>query len=101
MLFDIVEHKHPCEGKTSAIEDVGLRLSAGLHDLRLEENLAPTREAIGSALQTGGANIYRFASNIGKDIAKFRADHIAATQSVGGGGVGEVEVEVEMELVVE
>ncbi|SPO28093.1 related to AVL9 - protein involved in exocytic transport from the Golgi [Ustilago trichophora] len=85
MLFDIVDHKHPCEGKTSAIEDVGLRLSAGLHDLRLEENLAPTREAIGSALQAGSANIYRLASNLGKDIAKFRADHIAATQSVSGG----------------
>ena len=86
MLFDIVDHKHPCEGKTSAIEDVGLRLSAGLHDLRLEENLAPTREAIGSALQAGSANFYRLASNLGKDIAKFRANHIAATHSVGGEG---------------
>ncbi|TKY89936.1 hypothetical protein EX895_001234 [Sporisorium graminicola] len=86
MLFDIVDHKHPCEGKTSTIEDVGLRLSAGLHDLRLEENLAPTREAIGSALQAGGANFYRLASNLGKDIAKFRANHIAATQSVRGEG---------------
>ena len=85
MLFDIVDHKHPCEGKTSAIEDVGLRLTAGLHDLRLEENLAPTCEAIGSALQAGSANFYRLASNLGKDIAKFRADHIAATQSVSGG----------------
>ncbi|SNX85189.1 related to AVL9 - protein involved in exocytic transport from the Golgi [Melanopsichium pennsylvanicum] len=85
MLFDIVEHKHPCEGKTSAIEDVGLRLSAGLHDLRLEENLAPTREAIGSAIQAGSANFYRLASNLGKDIAKFRADHTAANQSVSSG----------------
>ncbi|CDS01451.1 related to AVL9-protein involved in exocytic transport from the Golgi [Sporisorium scitamineum] len=86
MLFDIVDHKHPCEGKTSAIEDVGLRLSAGLHDLRLEENLVPTREAIGNALQAGSANFYRLASNLGKDIAKFRANHIAATQSVGDEG---------------
>uniref|UniRef100_V5ESD1 Transport protein Avl9 n=2 Tax=Kalmanozyma brasiliensis (strain GHG001) TaxID=1365824 RepID=V5ESD1_KALBG len=86
MLFDIVDHKHPCEGKTSAIEDVGLRLSAGLHDLRLEENLAPTREAIGSALQAGGANLYRFANNIGKDFAKFRADRAAAMQSAGSEG---------------
>ncbi|KAJ9473976.1 Late secretory pathway protein AVL9 [Pseudozyma hubeiensis] len=86
MLFDIVDHKHPCEGKTSTIEDVGLRLSAGLHDLRLEENLGPTREAIGSALQAGSANFYRLASNLGKDIAKFRENHIAATQSAGGQG---------------
>ncbi|PWN53570.1 hypothetical protein IE53DRAFT_309972 [Violaceomyces palustris] len=75
MLFDIVDHRHPCDGKTSAIEDVGLRLSAGLHDLRLEENLAPTREAIGSALQAGGANIYRLASNFRNDLARLRAIH--------------------------
>lgn len=86
MLFDIVDHKHPCEGKTSAIEDVGLRLSAGLHDLRLEENLAPTREAIGSALQAGSANFYRLASNLGKDIAKFRANHMATGQPASGQG---------------
>ncbi|ETS64126.1 hypothetical protein PaG_01361 [Moesziomyces aphidis] len=88
MLFDIVDHKHPCEGKTSAIEDVGLRLSAGLHDLRLEENLAPTREAIGSALQAGSANIYRLATNFRQDIAKFRANHAAASQNSGGEGAG-------------
>ncbi|KAN0061191.1 hypothetical protein ACQY0O_006926 [Thecaphora frezii] len=77
MLFDIVDHKHPCDGKTSTIEDVGLRLSAGLHDLRLEENLAPTREAIGSAIQAGGANIYRLASNFRTDFAKFRATQLS------------------------
>ncbi|GAK66111.1 cytoplasm protein [Moesziomyces antarcticus] len=88
MLFDIVDHKHPCEGKTSAIEDVGLRLSAGLHDLRLEENLAPTREAIGSALQAGSANIYRLATNFRQDIAKFRANHAAASQNSAGEGAG-------------
>ncbi|PWZ03667.1 hypothetical protein BCV70DRAFT_154532 [Testicularia cyperi] len=87
MLFDIVDHKHPCEGKTSAIEDVGLRLSAGLHDLRLEENLAPTREAIGTVIQAGGANIYRFASNFGKDLAKLRATHLQQ-QSTSAGSEG-------------
>ncbi|EPQ25998.1 uncharacterized protein PFL1_06453 [Pseudozyma flocculosa PF-1] len=90
MLFDIVDHKHPCEGKTSAIEDVGLRLSAGLHDLRLEENLGPTREAIGSAIQAGGANIYRLASNFRTDFAKFRAAQLAGGVNPMGmlGGLG-------------
>ncbi|CEH17440.1 Uncharacterized conserved protein [Ceraceosorus bombacis] len=50
MIFDLFEHKHPCEGKVSALEDVGLRVQASLHDLHLEEQLAPTREAIGNAL---------------------------------------------------
>ena len=83
-LYNVVPARHPCEGKTSVVEDVGLRLTAGLHDLNLEGNLAPTREAIGkgltaggAALSAGGANFYRIASNarndFGKQIAAFNA----------------------------
>ncbi|GAA5856609.1 hypothetical protein JCM8547_005889 [Rhodosporidiobolus lusitaniae] len=32
-IFDLVEPKHPMEGKTNPIEDVGIRLVHGLHDL--------------------------------------------------------------------
>ncbi|BGO93778.1 hypothetical protein NBRC10512_004567 [Rhodotorula toruloides] len=31
-IFDLVEPKHPMEGKTNPIEDVGIRLVHGLHD---------------------------------------------------------------------
>lgn len=41
------------EGKTNPLEDVGIRLAQGLHDLHIEENLAPTREAISGALESG------------------------------------------------
>ncbi|KPV73583.1 uncharacterized protein RHOBADRAFT_54788 [Rhodotorula graminis WP1] len=32
VIFDLVEPKHPMEGKTNPIEDVGIRLVHGLHD---------------------------------------------------------------------
>lgn len=81
MLFDICDPKHPCEGKVSALEDVGLRLSAGLHDLRIEENLGPTRDAIGTALQAGGANIYRLASNFRNDLVRLRTASADGTRA--------------------
>ncbi|KDN50370.1 hypothetical protein K437DRAFT_290257 [Tilletiaria anomala UBC 951] len=69
-LYNIIPASHPCEGMTSVIED-------GLHDLKLDENLTPTRDAIGkgltagqAALSAGGANLYRFASAARNDIGK-------------------------------
>ncbi|WFC99088.1 hypothetical protein MYAM1_001825 [Malassezia yamatoensis] len=70
-LCDLIGCKHPCSGKVSAISDVTLRLSAGLHDLRIDESLAPTREAIGAALQAGGAGISKVASSWRSDLARF------------------------------
>ncbi|KAK0521319.1 hypothetical protein OC842_006821 [Tilletia horrida] len=84
MIFDIIDHRHPCDGKTSAIEDVGLRLAAGLQDMHLEENLAPARQAIGSAISVGGAGLYRFASGLKSEVNKLREARAAA----GGGGDG-------------
>ncbi|PWN43227.1 hypothetical protein IE81DRAFT_346821 [Ceraceosorus guamensis] len=81
MIFDLFEHKHPCEGKVSALEDVGLRVQAGLHDLHLEEQLAPTREAIGNALQSGGATAWRIANKFGNDLAKFRREQMAKAEA--------------------
>ncbi|KAL9940655.1 hypothetical protein V8E36_000143 [Tilletia maclaganii] len=90
MIFDIVDHRHPCDGKTSAIEDVGLRLAAGLQDMHLEENLAPARQAIGSAIQQGGAGLYRFANGLKSEVAKLRearqAAAAAASSAPGGSG---------------
>ncbi|GAA5859457.1 hypothetical protein JCM1840_004624 [Sporobolomyces johnsonii] len=58
VIFDLVEPKHPMEGKTNPLEDVGIRLVHGLHDLHLQENLAPTREAITRGLSSGGESIW-------------------------------------------
>ncbi|GAA5897270.1 uncharacterized protein JCM6883_006637 [Sporobolomyces salmoneus] len=67
VIFDLVEPKHPMEGKTNPFEDVGIRLVSGLHDLHLPENLLPenlgerfnpTREAIQRGLVTGSEGIW-------------------------------------------
>lgn len=52
-------HRHPCNEKPSVVADIGLRLQEGLQDLRLEEQLAPTREAINRTIAVGSTNIYK------------------------------------------
>ncbi|KAJ7851670.1 transport protein Avl9-domain-containing protein [Mycena olivaceomarginata] len=49
LLFDIVEPRHPCTDKPSVVADIGLRLQEGLQDLKIEQQLAPAREAIAQA----------------------------------------------------
>ncbi|KAK4692942.1 hypothetical protein P7C70_g9027, partial [Phenoliferia sp. Uapishka_3] len=73
-VFDLVEPKHPMEGKTNPIEDVGIRLAHGLHDLHLEENLAPTREAISRGLSNGSESLWKTYSFLRSDLGKRQAD---------------------------
>lgn len=86
LLFDLVPYKHPCGGKVSALEDVSLRLTAGLHDLRLEEQMASGREALGNA----GRGLYNMANTFGMEVAKRRRDWVAQQaaqqQAQQGGG---------------
>lgn len=67
-LPGLIEARHPCTGHVSTVSDLALRVSSGIHDLHLEENLAPTRDAIGAALSAGGAGIARVASSWRSDI---------------------------------
>jgi hypothetical protein len=59
MLFDIVEPRHPCNEKPSVVSDIGLRLSEGFQDLKLDQQLAPTREAISRTFTTSSANFFK------------------------------------------
>ncbi|KAF9220929.1 hypothetical protein BS17DRAFT_786226 [Gyrodon lividus] len=59
MLFDIVEPRHPCNEKPSVVSDIGLRLSESIQDLKLEQQLAPTREAISRTLTTSSTNFLK------------------------------------------
>lgn len=59
VIFDLSEPRHPCEGKVSAVSDMGIRLAEGLHDLRIEESLAPTREALSSAAAAASSSFFR------------------------------------------
>ncbi|THV02974.1 hypothetical protein K435DRAFT_775155 [Dendrothele bispora CBS 962.96] len=58
MLFDLVEPRHPCNEKVSVVSDIGLRLSEGIQDLKLEQQLAPAREAVQKTFTLGSASFF-------------------------------------------
>jgi hypothetical protein len=84
MIFDLFDHKHPCEGKTSTLEDVSLRLTSGIYDLHLDEhlakNLGPTKERLGQALNTGSQTAWKMANKWGQDLARYRREQLANQQ---------------------
>jgi hypothetical protein len=57
------------------VEDVGLRLAQGVRDLRLEENLGPTREAISRGLASGTESVWSFVSSVRNDLAKRQQEY--------------------------
>ncbi|KAF9527500.1 transport protein Avl9-domain-containing protein [Crepidotus variabilis] len=59
LLFDLVEPRHPCTDKPSVVADIGLRLSEGIQDLKLEQQLAPAREAAARALTVGSTSFFK------------------------------------------
>ncbi|CAA7262871.1 unnamed protein product [Cyclocybe aegerita] len=59
LLFDIVEPRHPCTEKPSVVADIGLRLQEGIQDLKLEQQLAPAREAVTRTLTVGSTSFFK------------------------------------------
>ncbi|KAF8895583.1 transport protein Avl9-domain-containing protein [Infundibulicybe gibba] len=59
LLFDIVEPRHPCNEKPSVVADIGLRLQEGIQELKLEQQLAPAREAVARTLTVGSTNFFK------------------------------------------
>lgn len=77
----LTSRRHPMEGKTNPIEDVGIRLAHGLHDLRLEENLGPTREAIARGLTTGSESLWKTYTSLRSDFSKRQLERREAEAS--------------------
>ncbi|KAF8957017.1 transport protein Avl9-domain-containing protein [Flammula alnicola] len=59
LLFDIVEPRHPCNEKPSVVADIGLRLQEGIQDLKLDQQLAPAREAVARTLTVGSTSFFK------------------------------------------
>jgi hypothetical protein len=59
LLILFCARRHPCNGKPSAIADITLRLSEGIQELKLEQQLAPTREAISRTINAGSTNFFK------------------------------------------
>ncbi len=63
-LFSSQRHRHPCSEKPSVVSDIGLRLSEGIQDLKLDQQLAPTREAISRTLTAGSTNFFNAVAGV-------------------------------------
>lgn len=59
LLILLRANRHPCNEKPSAIADITLRLSEGIQELKLEQQLAPTREAISRTITAGSTNFLK------------------------------------------
>lgn len=63
VIFDLIDPRHPCEGRVSVVEDVGIWLSHGLKDLKLDETISKSSESV-----------WKLASSIRTDFAKRQAE---------------------------
>ncbi|KAG5638741.1 hypothetical protein H0H81_010551 [Sphagnurus paluster] len=88
VIFDIVEPRHPCEEKPSVVADIGLRLQEGIQELKLEQQLAPAREAVTRAVSVGSTNFFKAVEGV-RDRWAQRSD---STPSVNSGSSTPVEV---------
>ncbi|KAL0961458.1 hypothetical protein HGRIS_006403 [Hohenbuehelia grisea] len=59
LIFDIVEPRHPCNEKPTVVSDLGLRLQEGIQDLKLDQQLAPAREAVTRTFAAGSTNFFK------------------------------------------
>ncbi|KAG0141271.1 hypothetical protein CROQUDRAFT_99000 [Cronartium quercuum f. sp. fusiforme G11] len=64
VIFDLIDPRHPCEGRVSVVEDVGIRLTHGFKDLKLDETLSK-----------GSESVWRLATNLKTDLTKRQAEY--------------------------
>ncbi|KAG8835833.1 late secretory pathway protein avl9 [Serendipita sp. 399] len=83
VLFDIIEPKHPCEDRPNIVSDIGLRLQEGITDLHLDQQLAPTREALGSVLAAGSTGFFKAVEGVRGSVNK-----MVAQRQTSEGGMG-------------
>ncbi|WWD19878.1 hypothetical protein CI109_104347 [Kwoniella shandongensis] len=69
VLFDICEPRHPCDGKANAVSDLGLRLAEGFHDLHLDQQLGPTKEALSSAFAAGSSSLFKAFDGVRSEVS--------------------------------
>ncbi len=87
-LVLLVAGRHPCNEKPSAISDITLRLSEGIQDLKLEQQLAPTREAISRTINAGSANFFKAVEGVkGRFTQRSGSNTSVGSSSTGSGTV--------------
>ncbi|KDR83014.1 hypothetical protein GALMADRAFT_238770 [Galerina marginata CBS 339.88] len=79
LLFDIVEPRHPCNEKPSVVADIGLRLQEGIQDLKLEQQLAPAREAVARTLTVGSTSFFKAVEGVRGRWAQRSASNLSVS----------------------
>jgi hypothetical protein len=88
LLILFCAHRHPCNGKPSAIADITLRLSEGIQELKLEQQLAPTREAISRTITAGSTNFFKAVEGVkGRLVQRSASSLSVGSTSTGSGTV--------------
>ncbi|KIP02780.1 hypothetical protein PHLGIDRAFT_111646 [Phlebiopsis gigantea 11061_1 CR5-6] len=64
MLFDIMEPRHPCTDRPSVVADIGLRLTEGIQELKLDQQLAPAREAVSRTINAGSTGFFKAVDSV-------------------------------------
>lgn len=78
LMFDIVEARHPCNEKPSVVSDIGLRLTEGIQEMKLEQQLAPAREAVSRTIATGSTNFFKAVEGVRGWAAQKAAERAAS-----------------------
>lgn len=81
-LFDIVEPKHPCAGTaTLSLEDVQLRIQQKMQDLKIDEKMASSKEALSRTWVTGSSKVKGAVGSAWAGIDQYRTQRKPATPS--------------------
>ena len=102
VLFDIVEprsllllpvprrgdilldsSRHPCNEKPSVVADLGLRIQEGLQDLKLDQQLAPTREVITRSFNLGSTNLLKAVEGVSRWTRNAAANSASLNELMG------------------
>lgn len=59
VMFLMMSGRHPCGEKPSVVADIGLRLSEGIQELKLDQQLAPAREAVSRTIVAGSTGFFK------------------------------------------
>ncbi|KAI0341521.1 hypothetical protein BDW22DRAFT_1359113 [Trametopsis cervina] len=59
LLFDIIEPRHPCNERPSVVADIGIRLAEGINDLKIDQQLDSTRDAIARTFTAGSTGFFK------------------------------------------
>jgi len=72
-LFDIVEPRHPCAGtQTLSLEDVQLRVHQTMQDLKLDERMASSKEAISRTWTSSSSKVRGAVGSAWANLEQYR-----------------------------